>query len=51
LQAIENLNHDLDNVVTDKQTEITGVINDTLSEYQWLKKNLGDVFAYQGFVD
>lgn len=51
LAAIQALNDDIDSVISDKQAEIQNIINETFNEYTWLKKNLGDVFAYQGFQD
>lgn len=41
---INTLNNNLDKTIQD-------LIDDTFAEYTWLKKNLGDVFAYQGFVN
>lgn len=41
---IDTLNNNLDKTIQD-------LIDDTFAEYTWLKKNLGDVFAYQGFVN
>ena len=46
---IDKLNDDLDDIINAKHAEIQAIIDGTFSEYSWLKKNLGDVFAYSGF--
>ena len=50
LESIAALNHRVDILFSEKQDDIQRMIDDTFREYEWLKKNLGDVFAYQGFV-
>lgn len=45
LGLIDGLNSDIDDVIEEKEGDIIDVINGVLSEYSWLKKNLGDVFA------
>lgn len=46
---IDKLNDDIDDIINTKHAEIQAIIDGTFSEYSWLKKNLGDVFAYSGF--
>lgn len=46
---IDQLNDDIDDIINAKHAEIQAIIDGTFSEYGWLKKNLGDVFAYSGF--
>lgn len=46
---IDQLNDDIDDIINAKHAEIQAIIDGTFSEYSWLKKNLGDVFAYSGF--
>lgn len=46
---IDQLNDDIDDIINKKHAEIQAIIDGTFSEYSWLKKNLGDVFAYSGF--
>ena len=46
---INQLNDDIDDIINAKHAEIQAIIDGTFSEYGWLKKNLGDVFAYSGF--
>lgn len=46
---IDQLNDDIDDIINAKHAEIQAIIDGTFSEYSWLKKNLGDVFASSGF--
>jgi len=46
---IDQLNDDIDDIINAKHAEIQAIIDGTFSEYGWLKKNLGDVFASSGF--
>ena len=48
---IAGLNTRVSTLISDKENDIKGMVNDVLSEYAWLKKNLGDVFAYSGFIN
>ena len=48
---IDGLNGTITTLISDKELEIKGIVNSVLSEYAWLRKNLGDVFKFQGFVD
>jgi hypothetical protein len=48
---IDGLNDTITTLISDKELEIKGIVNSVLSEYTWLRKNLGDMFKFQGFVD
>ena len=51
LELIDELNGSIDHFIEDKEQDLKDVVDDVFSEYTWLRKNLGDMFAEHSFVE
>lgn len=51
LDLIDQLNVSIDHFIEDKKQDLKDVVDGVFSEYTWLRKNLGDMFAEHSFVE